>query len=169
MSGRNNSTFDDNGHERSALIPLLQQTQTELGYVPKEAISEISKQLRISTSEIFGILTFYAQFRLKPVGKHLVKVCRGTACHVRGAPLIIDAVEGELKLPEFEDTTPDGEFTFEKVACFGACALAPVAIVDEETLGALTPDKMRKLIRKIMTGAQKKATKNEETQHASAS
>ena len=79
----NETTLSTNGHDRSVLIPLLQQVQTEMGYVPKEAISEISKQLRVSTSEIFGVLTFYAQIRLKPAGKHMVKICRGTACHVR--------------------------------------------------------------------------------------
>lgn len=161
MSGNNNSTFDDNGHERSALIPLLQQTQFELGYVPKEAVAKIGKQLDIATSEIFGVLTFYAQFRLKPVGRRIIKICRGTACHVRGAPLIIDAVEGELKLPEFEDTTPDGEFTVEKVACFGACSLAPVIIVDNETKGNITPDRARKMVRKIIKAQAKAEVINE--------
>lgn len=152
--------------QRNALIPLLQQVQTKMGYVPKEAIAEIGSQLGVSTSEIFGVLTFYAQFRLKPVGRHLIKVCRGTACHVRGAPLIIDAVEWELKLPEFEDTTPDGEFTFEKVACFGACALAPVVIIDDETIGAMSPDKMRKRIRKILAGGAQKTEHKEQESHA---
>ena len=158
------TTHSTNGHERSALIPLLQQVQTKMGYVPKDAIAEIGRQLRVSTSEIFGILTFYAQFRLKPAGRHMVKVCRGTACHVRGAPLIIDAVEGELKLPEFEDTTPDGEFTVEKVACFGACSLAPVIIVDNETKGNITPDQARKMIQKIVK-AQAKAQAGAEAIH----
>lgn len=145
------------GHDRSALIPLLQQVQVEMGYVPKEAITEISKELRVSTSEIFGVLTFYAQFRMKPVGKHMVKICRGTACHVRGAPLIIDAVDEELGLTDGGDTTEDGEFTVEKVACFGACSLAPVMIVNEETKGNITPDQARKMIKKIIKAAAKKA------------
>jgi len=151
------TTLSTNGHDRSALIPLLQQVQTEMGYVPKEAITEISKELRVSTSDIFGVLTFYAQFRLKPVGKHMVKICRGTACHVRGAPLIIDAVEEELGLSEDQDTTEDGEFTVEKVACFGACSLAPVMIIDEDTKGNITPDQARKMVRKIIKAQAKKA------------
>jgi len=146
-----------NGHDRSALIPMLQQVQSEMGYVPKEAILEIGKHLQVSTSEIFGVLTFYTQFRLKPVGRHTIKVCSGTACHVRGAPLVIDAVADELKLEESEDTTPDGEFTFEKVACFGACSMAPVMIVDEETKGNITPDQARKKVRKIIKEIQAKA------------
>ena len=150
------TTLSSHGHDRSALIPLLQDVQTELGYVPKEAINEISKELQVSTSEIFGVLTFYAQFRLKPVGKHMVKICSGTACHVRGAPLIIDAIEEELQLEPDEDTTPDNEFTVEKVACFGACSLAPVMIVDDETKGNLTPDQARKMVRKIIEANAKK-------------
>jgi len=150
-----------NGHERGALIPLLQQVQTKMGYVPKEAIIEIGRQLHVSTSEIFGILTFYSQFRLKPAGRHMVKICRGTACHVRGAPLIIDAVEGVLGLTGGGDTTEDGEFTLEKVACFGACSLAPVIIFDEETIGNITPDQARKMVRKLIKAQAKAEAVNE--------
>lgn len=156
------TTLSSNGHDRSALIPMLQGVQEELGYVSREAINQISKELRVSTSEIFGVLTFYAQFRLNPVGEHMFKICRGTACHVRGAPLIIDAVEDELDLPEGEDTTEDLKFTVEKVACFGACSLAPVVIVDEETKGNITPDQARRMIRKIVKAEKAKAgVKNE--------
>lgn len=151
------TALSTNGHDRSALIPMLQGVQEEFGYVPREAISEISRELRVSTSEIFGVLTFYAQFRLTPVGRHMVKICRGTACHVRGAPLIIDAVEDELGLADGQDTTEDHEFTVEKVACFGACSLAPVVIVDEETKGNISPDQARRMIRKIVKSLQAKA------------
>ena len=144
-------------YDRSALIPLLQEVQVEMGYVPKEAITEISKELRVSPSEIFGVLTFYSQFRLIPTGRHMVKICSGTACHVRGAPLIIDAVEDELGLEDGEETTEDNEFTVEKVACFGACSLAPVIIVDEETKGNITPDQARKMVRKIIKAEAKKS------------
>ena len=143
--------------DRSALIPLSQQVQVEMGYVPREAITEISRELRVSTSDIFGVLTFYAQFRLTPVGRHQVKICQGTACHVQGAPLIIDAVEEELGLGDGGDTTEDGEFTLEKVACFGACSLAPVMIVDEDTKGNITPDKARRMVRKIIKAQAKKS------------
>lgn len=150
MSTMPNTLRSNNGHDRSALIPLLQQVQSEMGYVPKEAILEIGRQLQVSTSEIFGVLTFYTQFRLKPVGRHMVKVCIGTACHVRGAALVFDAVKDELHLQDAEDTTPDGEFTLEKVACFGACSLAPIMIVDEDTRGNITPDQARKKVREII-------------------
>ncbi len=157
MSQSLNSILTSAGRDRNALIPLLQQVQGEMGYVPKEAILAISEHLRAPTSEIFGVLTFYAQFRLKPVGKHMVKVCRGTACHVRGAPFILNAVEDELKLTGSEDTTPDGEFTMEKIACFGACSLAPVMVVDNDTSGHMTPDRARRLIRKIQGKREAKA------------
>ncbi len=155
--------FNGAGQEKSALIPLLQKVQVEFGYVPKEAIVAISNRLRVPTSEIFGVLTFYAQFRLKPVGKHMIKVCRGTACHVRGAPFILNAVEDELKLTGSEDTTPDREFTLEKIACFGACSLAPVMVVDNDTSGHMTPDGARRLIRKIQ--GKKAETKTAEEAH----
>ena len=153
--------FSD-GYDRCTLIPMLQGVQEKFGYVPKEAISEIAQELRVSTSEIFGVLTFYAQFRLNPVGEHMVKICRGTACHVRGAPLIIDAVDTELGLTDGKDTTDDLKFTVEKVACFGACSLAPVVIVDEDTKGNITPDQARRMIRKIIKAEKAKAeAKNE--------
>ena len=155
-------TLSTDGFERSALIPMLQGVQEKMGYVPKEAISEIAQELRVSTSEIFGVLTFYAQFRLNPVGEHMVKICRGTACHVRGAPLIIDAVDDELGLTDGNDTTEDLKFTVEKVACFGACSLAPVIIVDEDTKGNITPDQARRMVRKIIKAEKAKAeAKNE--------
>ena len=150
-------TLSSSGYDRGSLIPLLQEVQTEMGYVPKEAITEISRELSISPSEIFGVLTFYAQFRLNPVGKHMVKICSGTACHVRGAPLIIDAIEDELGLEAGVDTTPDREFTVEKVACFGACSLAPVIIMDDETKGNISPDQARKMVRKIIKAQEAKA------------
>lgn len=130
------------------LIPLLQKAQEAEGYVSEEAIYAIAEKLRIPASEVFGVLSFYAQFRLRPMGKHNVKICRGTACHVRGSPLIVTAVESELHLGEGEDTTPDGLFTVEKIACFGACSLAPVMVVNGRTYGNLSPDKARRLIRK---------------------
>lgn len=130
------------------LIPLLQKAQEAEGYVSEEAIYAIAEKLRIPASEVFGVLSFYAQFRLRPMGKHNVKICRGTACHVRGSPLIVTAVESELHLGSGEDTTPDGLFTVEKIACFGACSLAPVMVVDGRTYGNLSPDKARRLIRK---------------------
>lgn len=130
------------------LIPLLQKAQEAEGYVSEEAIYAIAEKLRVPASEVFGVLSFYAQFRLRPMGKHNVKICRGTACHVRGSPLIVTAVESELQLENGDDTTADGLFTVEKIACFGACSLAPVMVIDGRTYGRLSPDKARRLIRK---------------------
>ena len=130
------------------LIPLLQKAQEAEGFISEDAIYAIARKLRIPASEVFGVLSFYAQFRLRPMGKHNVKICRGTACHVRGSPLIVTAVEDELKLDGIEDTTPDALFTVEKIACFGACSLAPVMVVNARTYGNLSPDKARRLIRK---------------------
>lgn len=144
--------------DRSALIPLLQQVQAEFGYVPREALFDISRRLRVSPSEVFGVLTFYAQFRLKPMGRRSVKVCRGTACHVRGAPAIIEAVEGELGLQGAQDTTADGEFTVEKIACFGACSLAPVIVLEGNTIGNASPDRVRRIIRQMQEALNKEGS-----------
>lgn len=134
---------------RESLIPLLQQVQEKLGYISEEAIYAISDRLGIPAAEVFGVLTFYAQFRLTPTGKHNVKVCRGTACHVQGAQGIIAEVEEELGLREGRDTTDDLLFTVEKIACFGACSLAPVMVLDGETHGRMTPDQARRLLRSV--------------------
>jgi NADH:ubiquinone oxidoreductase subunit E len=134
---------------RGALIPLLQRVQEKLGYVSEEAIFGISDRLGLSAAEVFGVLTFYAQFRLTPTGKHNVKVCRGTACHVQGAQEIIAGVEDELGLRAGRDTTDDLLFTVEKIACFGACSLAPVMVVDGETHGRMMPNQARRLVQQV--------------------
>ncbi len=149
-------------HARSALIPLLQRVQARDGYVSQEAVAALSRMLRVPAAEIFGVLTFYAQFRLKPIGRHVVKVCRGTACHVRGAPLVLGAIEAELGLDGPEDTTPDGEFTLERIACFGACSLAPVVVIDGDTIGHIDPDKARRLLRKLHRGSPSPAAEQAE-------
>jgi NADH-quinone oxidoreductase subunit E len=134
---------------RGALIPLLQQVQEKLGYISEEAIDAISDRLGLSAAEVFGVLTFYAQFRLTPTGRHNVKICRGTACHVRGAERIIAEVEGALGLHGASDTTEDRLFTVEKIACFGACSLAPVMVLDGETHGRMTPEQARRLLQEV--------------------
>ena len=130
---------------QDALIPLLQRVQEELGYVPEEAIDSISKRTGVPASEVFGILTFYAQFRLKPRGKNLISVCLGTACHVLGAAKILEALERHLNIRQGE-TTPDKEFTLAEVRCLGSCSLAPVMVVNQDTYGRLTPDKALKIV-----------------------
>lgn len=135
-------------YDSNAIIPILQDIQDKLGYVPKESIDYIGKQLSIPPARIYGVVTFYTQFRLKPRGKHSIMLCVGTACHVGGAEKISDAITEELKIKGGE-TTEDGFVTYEKVACIGCCSLAPVAIVDGETSAKLTPDKIRKVIAEL--------------------
>lgn len=130
--------------EKGALIPVLQKVQSELGYLPEEAVSEIARFLGIAKSEVYGVLTFYAQFRTTPVGKNLVKVCRGTACHVRGGARILTEVERRLKIKPGE-TTPDLEYTLETVACLGCCALAPTIVRNDGVHGQMTTRKVAEL------------------------
>lgn len=131
--------------ERGATIPVLQKVQEELGYLTEEAISEISRFLGVSESEVYGVATFYAQFRFKPQGKYAINVCLGTACHVRGGQFIMEAVERELGIKPGE-TTPDLQFGLERVACFGSCALAPVVVVGKNVYGRMTPAKAKQII-----------------------
>lgn len=128
------------------LIPLLQKAQEAEGFISEEAIHAIASKLRIPASEVFGVLSFYAQFRLTPIGRKLITVCRGTACHVRGGAQIIQAFERELNIKAGE-TTPDREYTLETVACVGACALAPLVVVNEQPHGLMTPTKVEKMLR----------------------
>ncbi len=124
-------------------IPILQAIQDEFNYLPEEAMDYVCKHTEISASRIYGISTFYSQFRHKPVGKHIVKICVGTACHVKGAMQVYDAYRRELKITdEHEDTDPDGLFTVEKVACLGCCTIAPVVQIDDITYGHLTTEKV---------------------------
>ena len=127
--------------EKGALVPILQKVQEELGYLSEEAVSQIAKFLRVSSSEVFGVLTFYAQFRIIPSGRNVVRVCRGTACHVRGGARILEAVQRELGIKEGE-TTPNLEYTLETVACIGACAIAPTMMINKNAYGRLNPKRI---------------------------
>jgi len=128
--------------QRGALIPVLQKVQEEIGYLPEEAISEIAKFLGLSQNEIYGVATFYAQFRFERQGEHTVKVCQGSACYVQGGRRILDTVEQELGIQP-GGTTEDYKFSLERVACFGSCALAPVMVVDKTVYGRMTTAKAR--------------------------
>ena len=130
---------------KEALIPLLQQVQGALGYVPEDAVDLLSEKTGVPASEVFGVLTFYAQFRLEPRGKNLISVCLGTACHVLGGGKVLDALQRHLDV-EPGETTPDLEFTLAEVRCLGCCSLAPVMVVNEDTYGRLTPDKAVKIV-----------------------
>jgi NADH-quinone oxidoreductase subunit E len=131
--------------EKSELIPILQQVQQACGYLPEEAMSQIAQFVDVPECTVFGIATFYAQFKLVPTGRNVIKVCRGTGCYVRGAPRLLDELEKELGIKDGE-TTPDMEYTLETVACFGSCALAPVIVVNDKVHGRMTPDKVKKII-----------------------
>ncbi len=141
-------------HTKGNVIPLLQGAQQSLGYIPREAFEKISRETGLEMTHLYGVATFYAQFRLKPVGKNIIKVCHGTACHVQGAENITDALEDSLKVKDGE-TTEDGLFTLESVACLGCCSLAPVMMIGEETYGKLSRDKSVKVIKNMRLREQK--------------
>jgi NADH:ubiquinone oxidoreductase subunit E len=127
--------------KKDELIPILQETQVELGYLPTEAMRKIADFLDVTPGAVFGVATFYAQFRLVPSGKNKITVCRGTACHVRGGSRILREVEQRLGIKQGE-TTPDMEYTLDTVACIGACALAPNLTVNNDVHGQLTTKKV---------------------------
>jgi len=131
--------------QKGASIAVLQKVQEELGYLPEEAISEIAKFLGLSKNEIYGIASFYALFRFERRGEHTIRVCQGTACHVRGGRRILEAVERELGI-QTGQTTSDYKFSLERVACFGSCALAPVMVMDKTVYGRMTTGKARQIL-----------------------
>ncbi len=138
---------------RGMLIPLLQETQRIYGYVPEEAAALIAERLGIYPSHVFGVLTFYSQFHLTPRGKHTIRGCCGTACHVRGGDQVIERLEKVLGVGH-GGTTADGAFSFERVACVGACAMAPLVMVDGDTHGTMTPAKAEKLVKELRKALQ---------------
>ncbi|MBS3740753.1 MAG: NADH-quinone oxidoreductase subunit NuoE [Candidatus Cloacimonetes bacterium] len=127
------------------LIPLLQEVQNKLGYLSNDTVRHIAERTQITPAEIYGVITFYTQFRTKPIGENIVRVCHGTACHVAGAPGISEAIYDELDIGK-NGTTDDLKFTVEEVACLGCCSLAPAMMINDKTYGRLTPDKVRKII-----------------------
>ncbi len=137
------------------LIPLLQSAQDHFGYIPRRAIKYISSVTHIPESTVYGVITFYNQFRLHPMGKHVIRLCVGTACHVSGAKFLVETVQDELGI-EVGETTDDGIFTLSTVACLGCCSLAPVMMIDEETHGRLTPAAVRKILRGIRRAEKEK-------------
>lgn len=134
--------------DRSSLIPALQAVQEKLGYLPPESLDAIARALHFSQSEIFGVVTFYSQFRLTRGGTHTVTVCSGTACHVRGGERVLRAAQSALGI-EPGHITEDYEFGLERVACFGSCALGPVVVVDKQVYGRMTPAKVKQVISQI--------------------
>ncbi len=133
------------GAQRDQLIPLLQEVQEQEGYVSRDSVIKIGKHLKLPTSKIYGVATFYNQFRFQPIGKYHILVCRGTACHVKGSSSILKSLQRVLKI-EAGQTTRDGVFSLEVVACIGACGLAPVVSVNGEFHGNLNLDEIPKIL-----------------------
>lgn len=143
-----NEVLDHYADIKGSLITILQKTQEIYGYVPIDAVYHIAEKTGLTPAKILGVATFYSQFRFTAVGKYLIMVCKGTACYVNGAERIIDAISEELGIGNNE-TTEDGLFSLSIVSCLGCCSLAPVMMINEDTYGSLTPDKVRKILREI--------------------
>lgn len=133
---------------KGSAIPILQEVQEIEGYISKDTIRDITERTGIPSAELYGIATFYSMFRLKPQGRHTIRICKGTACHVSGADTLSSALRTLLKLPDSENTTDDGKFTVLEVACLGCCSLAPVIMIDDTTYGKLSSDKLAKILEK---------------------
>ena len=133
---------------KGSLITILQKTQEIYGYVPMDAVYHIAERTGLTPAKVLGVATFYSQFRFTAVGKYLIMVCKGTACYVNGAERIIEAITEELGIGNNE-TTADGLFSLSVVSCLGCCSLAPVMMINEDTYGSLTPDKVKKILRSI--------------------
>jgi NADH-quinone oxidoreductase subunit E len=149
-------TLAATGRERSRLIPLLQALQAAVGYLPAEAIETVARHLAISASEVYGVASFYNQFRFTPPGRNPVKVCLGTACHVKGGEIILENFERKLTIREGE-TSADREFSIERVACVGCCALAPVALVGDTLHGKMQPSKVEGIVLQVQIEKEKQA------------
>lgn len=148
----------------SDLIPILQEIQAEYRYLPESALRIVAEALGVSPATVFGVATFYAQFSLEPKGKWIIKVCDGTACHVRGSQRVLDWLRKKLDLAEGETTSKDGLFSVEVVSCLGACGLAPVIVVGENVHGQVTPEALEGILDHLMqeeTDAQKTEVETE--------
>lgn len=143
------------GTGRDACIKVLQEIQAVFGYLPAAALQYVTQHSQITGRQIYSVATFYDRFRFMPVGKHIVRTCHGTACHVNGAKHIGHAVEEALKIKQ-KETTPDGTFSLESVACLGCCSLAPVMMIDDTVYGRLQPREMGKIIKKYARAVQSK-------------
>lgn len=143
------SILISNDYNKTAIITIMQDIQKEYRYLPEEALSYIAGKLKISEAKVYSVATFYENFSLKPKGKHVVKICDGTACHVRKSIPILNEFRNELGLSEAKITTDDMSFTVETVSCLGACGLAPVCTVNDVVYPAMTPEKARNLIKQL--------------------
>mgnify|MGYP000492397116 CR=1 FL=1 len=147
--------LDHHGSSRSELIPILQDAQAAFGYLPRDVMADVARHLNVPEASVYGVASFYAQFYFEPQGKHRVRVCRGTACHVRGSARIRRLVERKLGIKEGE-TTPDMLFSYETVACLGACALSPLMVVDNTYYGRMTPERADAVLDEYMRQARRR-------------
>jgi NADH-quinone oxidoreductase subunit E len=146
--------LDKHGRKPSRLVPILQAVQEEYRYLPEEVLTYVATALDVSPARVFGVATFYSHFAIKPKGKHIVRLCDGTACHVKDSVPILDAIRKRLKLEGKKNTTEDMLFTVETVACLGACGLAPVVVVNDQVHGQMTPERGVKLVEEIIVREQ---------------
>jgi len=159
-----NSFFSDlwqHEGDPGALIPLLQSAQETYGYISEKTIDYISHITGVPAADIYGVVTFYAQFRTRPLGKNVIKICNGTACHVNGAKMVYDTINDELDLT-YDETSEDGNFSLLSVACIGCCSLAPVITINEETYGRLNAKKLRKVIRNYKRQVKQQSKESKE-------
>lgn len=149
--------LDRYDRSEAKIIPILQAVQEEYRYLPQEVMTFIATSLGVSPARLFGVATFYSHFSLEPKGKHIIKMCDGTACHVRGSKAVIDAIRERLGLSAKKITTDDMMFTFETVSCLGACGLAPVLVVDDQVHGQIKPEQALELLEKIIAEEKENA------------
>ncbi len=142
--------LDQHGRKASRLVPILQAVQEEYRYLPQEVLTYVATALDVAPARVYGVATFYSHFAIKPKGKHLLRLCDGTACHVKDSIPIMRAIQPRLGLDDQRKTTPDMLFTVETVACLGACGLAPVVVIDDQVHGQQTPDSAVKLVEEII-------------------
>jgi len=147
MEERLNAILASHQGKQEELIPILQQIQSAFGYLPTELLLAVSRFTGVPESRVYGVATFYAQFRFTPIGRQHIMACRGTSCHVRGAPRILAEIEKHLGIKEGE-TTPDLEYSLETVACIGACGLSPCIMINKGVEANVTPKKVTELLRK---------------------
>ena len=136
-------------HQKNKLIPILQEIQDEYLYLPQEVVSMVANAINSSVAEVYGVASFYTHFTMQPKGKYIIKVCDGTACHVKGSGKLVDSLHKKLNLDAKNNTTPDMMFTVETVSCLGACGLAPVMVVNEEVHGAMDDQKVDQLLQEL--------------------
>jgi NADH:ubiquinone oxidoreductase subunit E len=140
--------LDEYRDQKGAIIPVLQRAQDKYGYLPKEVLSTLSQKMRVPLSQLYGVVTFYAQFNLERRGKHIIRICDGTACHVRGAPKIVESIGDTFGLKPGQ-SDPEYKYTLEIVYCLGSCGLAPIAVVDDQVYGQTTPESLINQVKQL--------------------